>query len=408
MSKAEDILYKASLQEDFSDDYTKAFHEMDNAIARALSIKWKTLEQLDNYLVSFETHYMQRGGKISWATTNKEATETIQKVISFSKPQAIVNWSKAYAQELQINALELKYDGPYFHTNYLSKIDDKKVPNVFLEAAEDFDFDNQRKELFKHLTTENTLSIVSASYITSDGKIVFNEQNNTIDYILDQSEKIIVLVPSNHIIPTTGDIDLYNSLIASQTTGKLSNAYQKIISSFPSNKEVYVLIFDNERSDILAQSKIRTLLYDFSYGQDLNANTSVAINTNSPLNTDYGMNDKSAIYNTIIRQSRLRELKFLPLLYKNNKSPFLLSDQWTKAIDYCIHKENKDHQSNANKWGILFYKKMMMNRKYLEMTSPKIKNKAVLYMIKKYNKDSKYNFKIKKESFAKRWQAQFK
>ena len=40
---------------------------------RAKNIKYKAIENLDRYLVEFETNFTANGGKVIWANDDKEA-----------------------------------------------------------------------------------------------------------------------------------------------------------------------------------------------------------------------------------------------------------------------------------------------------------------------------------------------
>ena len=51
------------------------YTDIELARKRAGSIKYKVLNELDKYLIEFESNFEKHGGKIIWAQNEKEATK---------------------------------------------------------------------------------------------------------------------------------------------------------------------------------------------------------------------------------------------------------------------------------------------------------------------------------------------
>jgi len=49
------------------------FHNLSNAQKKANLVKWRVMENLDRYLIEFESNFKQRGGHVIWANTMAEA-----------------------------------------------------------------------------------------------------------------------------------------------------------------------------------------------------------------------------------------------------------------------------------------------------------------------------------------------
>ena len=64
----------------YNDSVKKGKEQYDNvelARDRAAFLKTQAIERLDEYLVTWETNFKKRGGKVIWATDKEEATKEI-------------------------------------------------------------------------------------------------------------------------------------------------------------------------------------------------------------------------------------------------------------------------------------------------------------------------------------------
>jgi len=50
---------------------------LENSKKRAYSTKWRAIENLDRYILEFESNFMKRGGKVIWANNAEEAQKEI-------------------------------------------------------------------------------------------------------------------------------------------------------------------------------------------------------------------------------------------------------------------------------------------------------------------------------------------
>jgi hypothetical protein len=397
-----------AIKDRLSTVYDNPFKDYENANHRGLSIKWKTLEQLDNFLSSFETNFLQTShAKMIWADDAFDVQNNISKLIGSAQPKTVINWNNTASIELDLNAKSLNYKGPFLQKGNLQTTNNQlSTSKLFMEAPEE----NEKldEQLEKYVLNKDSFSIISASYASADGLLFFNNENNALDLILNKSDQIIILLPINQIIPSSDDTELFNSLIAWNTTRESAVGNQKIVRQFDHEKNVYLLIYNNDRTTSLGEVEFRKVLYDYTYGQDLNANTSVAINANTPLDLSFSLDSKSILYKRIINSEDFSHLKFLPFIYKHPQSKFLLDKDFGKLIEQSIHRYAKNSTSNRSKWSTYFYKKMVSSRKNIELPNRKLKTAAFNFLNKQPNKNGINKFKIAKQSFAKQWQNQFK
>lgn len=385
----------------------KSFIDFDNALERSLSIKWKTLEQLDNFLSTFESNIAQKSNtKIVWTDTAKETCEQLKKIISSAKPECIINWANSASIELDINNKNIDFKGPYlkqdfFHLNEKNKY----APNQQIKKPEDYALP---QKLDKYLSKSNTLSIVGASYCSADGNLIFNTNNASTSQILGKSKNLIILLPLNAIIPSLEDVELFNSLISSTVLGKVSNTHQIIVHQFGIEQSVYIVLFNNDRTDVLADKSFRSILYDYTYGQDINENTAAAVNPNFVFDTKHFLDQKSVYYNTMIKSQKLKSLRFIPFIFQSSRSKELMAENWSNYIEKSIYLDLAQNSSNRTKWSAYFYKKLMNKRKTLDFVSANAKKSAIKILHNNPSINGVSKFKIQKKSFAKQWQNQFK
>ena len=99
-----------AIKDRLSTVHDNPFKDYDNANLRGLSIKWKTLEQLDNFLSSFETNFLQTShAKMIWADDAIDVQNNISKLIGSAQPKTVINWNNTASIELDLNAKSLNY-----------------------------------------------------------------------------------------------------------------------------------------------------------------------------------------------------------------------------------------------------------------------------------------------------------
>src|SRR5690606_12466523 len=81
-----------------------AFLDLENAKTKANLVKWKAIENLDRYLLDFETNCIARGGKVIWANDADEARQEILKIIQQNQARSVVKSKSMATEEIGLNA----------------------------------------------------------------------------------------------------------------------------------------------------------------------------------------------------------------------------------------------------------------------------------------------------------------
>ena len=66
------------------------FADLSLARERAKNLKWRSLENLDTQLETFEANFSKQGGKVIWASDSNEALQEILKICKSKSCRSIV------------------------------------------------------------------------------------------------------------------------------------------------------------------------------------------------------------------------------------------------------------------------------------------------------------------------------
>src|SRR5574343_784070 len=79
------------------------FANLELARDRAAYIKWKVNENLDKYLIDFESNLMRKGGKVVWADTAETALNEVDAIMKRHQAQLVVKGKSSVAEEIGLN-----------------------------------------------------------------------------------------------------------------------------------------------------------------------------------------------------------------------------------------------------------------------------------------------------------------
>jgi L-lactate dehydrogenase complex protein LldF len=278
------------------------FAELDLARERAKNIKWKAIETLDSQLETFEAVITKRGANVIWAEDAKEALDIIQKICEEKKCKTLVKSKSMVTEEIHLNAFlekngiesvetdlgeyiqQLAGEPPYHIVTpamHKSKEDIAKLfseklgtdPNLTPEQLTLVARDVLRE---KYIKAE--VGVTGANFIIADiGGIAVteNEGNGRLSCSIPKTH--IVVVGIEKIIPSMTDLALFWPLLATFGTGQRITSYNTIVTGprqqgeTDGPEEMYVILLDNGRTNILANEKQRESLYCIRCGACLNA-----------------------------------------------------------------------------------------------------------------------------------------
>jgi L-lactate dehydrogenase complex protein LldF len=278
------------------------FTDVHLARERAKNIKWRALESLDQYLEAFESNFTARGGKVIWAETAEDALKEILKICESRQCKTVVKSKSMVTEEIHLNAFleknnidsietdlgeyiqQLDGEAPYHIVTPAMHKSKEDVAKLFYEklgcpanlSPEQLTLVARGKLRSKYLEAE--VGITGANFIIADtGSIALteNEGNGRLSCAFPKIH--IAITGIEKIIPSLTDLALFWPLLATYGTGQMVTVYNSIISGprqpgeTDGPDEMYVILLDNGRTNILSNEKARESLYCIRCGACLNA-----------------------------------------------------------------------------------------------------------------------------------------
>lgn len=280
----------------------KQFTDVHLARERAKNIKWKAIERLDEYLEQFEAILTKRGGKVIWAEDGKQAVEEVLKIARAKKCKTIVKSKSMVTEEIHLNdhleahgiesvetdlgeyIQQLDGEPPYHIVTPAMHKSREDIARLFAEklhvapnlSAEQLTLVARDKLREKYVQAE--IGITGANFILADiGGVAVSENEGNARLSNAFPKTHIVITGIEKVIPSMNDLGLFWPLLATYGTGQWVTSYNTIISGprQPNESdgpdEMYVILLDNGRTNILANERTRESLYCIRCGACLNA-----------------------------------------------------------------------------------------------------------------------------------------
>jgi L-lactate dehydrogenase complex protein LldF len=278
------------------------YFDLELARRRAAMRKHKALSNLDRYLVEFESNFEKRGGKVIWAPSEKDAQKEILAIIKKADAHLIVKQKTMLSEELEINELLQKHKREVIETDlgeFIVQLAGEKPYHILTPAMHKSKEDvaqlfhekfgtplQSTPEDIAHFVREQLrikfiradVGITGGNFLVADaGALVLteNEGNGLLCYAFPKIH--IAIVGIEKIIPSMDDLDLFLPLLATYGTGQQITAYNNIIFGPKMNgepdgpEEMYVILIDNRRTEVLKHKEQRQALACIRCGACLNA-----------------------------------------------------------------------------------------------------------------------------------------
>jgi len=277
------------------------FFDLENSKKKANLIKWKTIENLERYLLDFESNFTKKGGQVIWANDAEEARQEIAKIMERHQAQSVVKSKSMATEEIELNhflekqhievfesdlgefIIQLLDQKPYHFVTPAMHLSLEEIAKLFHEkfdtpldaSAEQLTM--KARELLREKYTSTDVGISGANFIIADtGGIAITENEGNARLTTSFPKVHIALVGIEKVIPTMSDLDLFWPLLASHGTGQNLTVYNTILGGPRQEKdidgpeEMYVILLDNGRTNVLAQKDQRQGLYCIRCGACLN------------------------------------------------------------------------------------------------------------------------------------------
>ena len=411
------------------------FAEFDIARQRAATLKWRVTENLDKYLIEFEANFIRRGGKVIWAKDGEEAMTEVIRIMKNANAKTVVKSKSMTTEEIHVNAalekegiesvetdlgefiVQLRNEHPYHIVTPAMHLSKEDVAKTFNEK-----FNLPIKSTPKEITAfvrerlrvkyqHADVGITGANFLIADtGGVAVTENEGNALMSIAFPKIHIAIAGIEKIIPSLTDLDLFWPLLATHGTGQNITVYNSIMTGprqqdeTDGPEEMYVILLDNGRTNLLAQQEQRQALSCIRCGACLNG---------CPIYKGVGGHAYGSTYSGPIgsvitpHYDGMKEFKHLSYA----------SSLCGKCTDVCpvrieLHKlllynrrdaVDQDLNPGTERWIFSFWKKAMLNRTLLNMGGSRLKNFVLKNFFRKAWGDRRELPKMAPKSFNEMW-----
>ena len=414
------------------------FSNVNLAREKAKNIKWKAIENLDKMLESFEAKITKRGARVIWAEDAKQALEEIGKICAAKNCKTLVKSKSMVTEEIHLNKFLQEQGVESIETDlgeYIQQLDGEPPYHIVTPAMHKSKEDVAKlfadklgtdpkltpeqltlvaREVLRKKYAEAEVGITGANFIIADiGGIAITENEGNARLSCSMPKTHIVVAGIEKVIPSMNDLALFWPLLATYGTGQKITVYSTIVTGPKQEKEtdgpdeMYVILLDNGRTNILANEKSRESLYCIRCGACLNA---------CPVYKNIGGHSYEATYSGPIGSvitphlSGMKEWKHLSYAsslcgnctevcaVKINLHELLLENRH-EAVD-------EGDSSFAERTGWKLWKQAMLKRSMMNMGNRTIKNWVVNTLLKGW-KQHRSEMEFPKRSFNQMWKEKY-
>lgn len=278
------------------------YKNIELARQRAGQIKYRVINELDKYLIEFEDNFLRNGGKIIWAMDAEEALKEIMKIVKKHDVSSVVKSKSMTTEELELNPFLEKNSVEVTETDlgefivqqagqrpyhivtpamHMSKEDVAALYNKKFETPADMppeELTIYTRHLLRDKFRNADLGITGVNFLIADtGSIALTENEGNGMLSVSFPKVHIAIGGIEKIIPRLEDLDLYWPLLSTHGTGQLMTVYNSIISGPKKEnekdgpEEMYLILIDNGRTNLLAMERQRQALSCIRCGACLNA-----------------------------------------------------------------------------------------------------------------------------------------
>jgi L-lactate dehydrogenase complex protein LldF len=414
------------------------FSDVNLARERAKNIKWKAIENLDKQLETFEAIIIRRGAKVIWAEDAQQALDAINKICEEKNCKTVVKSKSMVTEEIRLNDFLEKNGIESVETDlgeYIQQLDGEPPYHIVTPAmhkskedvaklfAEKLGTDPKAtpeqltlvaRDILRNKYVQAEIGITGANFIITDiGGIAITENEGNARLSCSMPKTHIVIAGIEKVIPSMADLALFWPLLSTFGTGQKVTVYNTIVTGprqaneTDGPEDMYVILLDNGRTNILADEKQRESLYCIRCGACLNA---------CPVYKNIGGHTYATPYSGPIGSVITPHLKNMgEWKHLSYASSLCGACSEVCAVKINLHElllENRHeaveegHSSFGEKMAWKIWKQGMLRRKWMNMAGGGTKNWVVNSLVKGW-KEHRGNMEFPKKSFNQLWKEKY-
>lgn len=388
------------------------YQNLELARKRASHIRHKTIIDLDKYLVEFEVNFTARGGKLIWASDEKEAIREILGIMKKRGAKHIVKSKSMITEELELNhhleknniesletdlgeyIVQLAGEKPYHIITPCMHKSKEDISELFFQK---FGFPKEKtaeqitvfvRKLLRDKFTSADIGITGANFLIADiGGIALTENEGNGLMSMSFPKTHIAICGVEKMIPSIKDLDLFWPLLATHGTGQNITVYNTIITGPKQEdetdgpEELYLILLDNGRSNILILDEQRRAMSCIKCGACLNACPVYKNIGGHSYNTTYSGPIGSVITPHLRGKEEFKHLSYASSLCGKCTEVCPVMIDLHKQLLFNRRDFVKEKHTKFSERGVMYvWKKAMLNRRLIEAAPAGLKN----LMVKKF------------------------
>lgn len=398
-------------------DGIKQYQHVETAKQRAAVIKWKAIENLDKYLIEFESNFIKSGGRIIWATDATEALHEITTLLNKAKAKTVVKSKSMVAEEIGLNQVLQQMEVKPVETDMGQFIvqqahekpshliapalhkSKEEIAVLFYEkfklapSATPDEIVRFTRNYMREKFISADVGITGANFLIADsGSVAITENEGNVLLGMAFPKIHIVITGIEKVIPALSDLDLFFPLLSTFGTGQQISVYNSIISGprqadeTDGPDEMILVLVDNNRTTILAEREQRQTLSCIKCSACLNV---------CPVYASIGGHAYGTVYNGPIGAA-------ITPVTKGAEQFGFLSEATTlcgRCSEVCpvkidLHKVflynrrasvQNQHGVKSKNWFYFFWRKAMLKRKVMNLGGIKSKRHLFDKVFKSWN-----------------------
>jgi L-lactate dehydrogenase complex protein LldF len=277
------------------------FQDWNAACSAASAIKWEAINHLDAYLVEFSERLAERGTKVFWASTGKEACDYIIELAKEKGTRSIIKSKSMTSEEIHLNEalrkvgykaiesdlgeyiVQLREEAPYhlvfpamhLSSGEISALFEEKLHTAPTDSPEELTMIARGEMRLKF--GEADMGISGANFgVAETGMISITENEGNARLTTALPKVHVALMGIEKIIPKMADLALFLPLLATAGAGQQITCYNSLIGGprqadeMDGPEEFHLILLDNQRTQLLADAEQRDTLHCIRCGACLN------------------------------------------------------------------------------------------------------------------------------------------
>lgn len=410
------------------------FADLEKARELSKNIKWFAMEHLPRLLLEFERRFQARGGKVIWAEDAAQARAAVQDIMREKKAKSIVKSKSMVTEEIELNPflekqgievletdlgeyiVQLEGETPYHIITPAMHKSKEDVAALFHkkfntppDASPEF-LSRFVREKLRNRYAQAEIGITGGNFLLADtGSVVLTENEGNARLTTTLPKTHIAIVGIEKMLPSIKHLPLFWPLLSTFGTGQQLTVYNSILSGPKQSEEVdgpeemYVILLDNGRSDILADVEQRESLYCIRCGACLNACPIYKNIGGHAYGTPYSGPIGSVITPNMRSKEEFGHLSNASTLCGNCTASCPLKIDLHKMLLYNRRDEHdqglklRQEERTWTQW-----QRVMLNRRWMNAPSFS-KNMFLRWTMRKAWGDRRTLPKVSTQSFNKRW-----